>query len=244
MLQETKYKIEKAKRIISETLEKCKNPYLSISFGKDSVVMYWIVKQVKPDIQCVWFDGGKFDEYPDTYEFKDKLVNKWDMSLDIIYPKENLIEQWRKYGIPERRFDKAEQAYNRNFTNAFIEYAQKNNCDCAMIGMRASESKYRRFVVAKMGYLYYTKYDSLFHSLPVYHFQTQNIWDVIDGEKLPYHPIYDQTRFQRREDIRLGVLSETAYANRGTMTYMKYYYPALYNDLIRTIKEVKYYAAI
>ena len=51
-----KKKLRSAKQIIDEALETIKNPYMSLSGGKDSTVVYGLLRRLQPDIPAVWSD--------------------------------------------------------------------------------------------------------------------------------------------------------------------------------------------
>lgn len=64
---------------------------------------------------------------------------------------------------------------------------------------------------------------------------------MTDREKLPVHLVYSQTRLQKREDIRLGVLAETSFYRHGSLQHMKLYYPGLFNELCAMFPQVRSY---
>jgi len=46
--------------------------YVSCSFGKDSLTILYLARQIKPDIKVVHANTGV--QYPDTEEFKKKII--------------------------------------------------------------------------------------------------------------------------------------------------------------------------
>lgn len=234
-------KIDISLEIIRAFTEQAKNPYLSCSWGKDSLALLWLVLKVNPSIPVIWFDGGKFDELPETKALAQKVSESWHVNLTVVYPEKSLVEQWKAYGIPDARFTKQENEYTKQFVAAFQRETIRCGYDGHYLGMRAQESKYRRFVFSKRGHTYFVKGESLWRCNPLWDWQTDEIWRLIDGERLPYHPVYDQTMFQPREKLRLGVLAETCFGRKGALMHMKYYYPDEFNELCAMFPTMRTY---
>ena len=64
-------KIESSKRIIAEAIEKYPNTAVACSFGKDSMVVLALAREVKPDIPV--FAVMTPMKPPETFEFKNVL---------------------------------------------------------------------------------------------------------------------------------------------------------------------------
>lgn len=67
------------------------NIALSLS-GKDSLVVYYLIKEMCLDIDSVYCNTGL--EHPDILKFNKSL------DIEIIRPKKSFIEVWNKYGVP------------------------------------------------------------------------------------------------------------------------------------------------
>lgn len=57
--------IDLAKNYIRESLTSAKNPALLVSFGKDSMLLLEIAREVKPDISLLWF-GDKLSSFAES----------------------------------------------------------------------------------------------------------------------------------------------------------------------------------
>lgn len=70
--------------------------YLSLSGGKDSCVLLDIIKDVYPEIKCVFCNTGL--EFPEIQTHVKQLSEVYD--IDVVYPEQTFIETIRKNGYP------------------------------------------------------------------------------------------------------------------------------------------------
>lgn len=80
-----------AKRIIEKYLQRCFNPIVTCSFGKDSVVMLHLVRSVYNKIPVLFL---KEPFNPKKYQFANKLIEDWDLNVYDFAPSstDTLIE--------------------------------------------------------------------------------------------------------------------------------------------------------
>src|SRR3990167_7134478 len=71
-------KISFAKKLIRENLKKFPKNALACSFGKDSMVLLDIARQVKKDIKV--FSVLSDTEFDETLEFRDYIVKRWNLN--------------------------------------------------------------------------------------------------------------------------------------------------------------------
>jgi len=213
--------------------------YVSSSFGKDSLVLLWVVRRMGLRLPVIWFDGGLYDEHPETAGFVERVAALWDLDVHVAQPAIPLVEQWRRFGVPTGRGTKEDDAYTRQFVDAIHRVRDELGCDASLLGMRSDESLARRcYVFGRRGPTYYVQRDREWRCNPLWNWSTRDIWTLIDAEGLPVHPVYTQTRFRRREQIRLGVHAETAFAHWGALVEFRHYYPHLWNQLCAEFPEV------
>jgi 3'-phosphoadenosine 5'-phosphosulfate sulfotransferase (PAPS reductase)/FAD synthetase len=214
-------------------------PYVSMSWGKDSMVLLWLVRRLGLTLPVIWFDGGLYDEHPDTAAFAQAVCEHWGITMHIARPEIPLVEQWRRFGVPTGRATREDDAYTQQFVGALRRESERLGCDGALLGMRGDESVVRRaFVFKRRGHTYYVQRDRTWHCSPLWNWSTSDVWTLIDDAHIPVHPVYRQTRFQRREQIRLGVHAETAFAHWGSLAHFRHYYPHLWNQLCLEFPEV------
>ncbi|ANP79336.1 phosphoadenosine phosphosulfate reductase [Vibrio crassostreae 9CS106] len=91
-------KIEMTKKRVREWYDHWDGDvYLSLSFGKDSFVLYDIIKSMNIEIPSVFSNTGL--EMPEIVKFGREII-KNDPSIEEIRPKKHFKEVWEKEGIP------------------------------------------------------------------------------------------------------------------------------------------------
>lgn len=229
--------------LIERFLEQCRDPAVSISFGKDSMLMLWLVRQVDESVPVVWFDGGKFDEWPETYAFRDRVVEEWGLDLITVRPRLSLVEQWRQYGVPWKRGSREEAAYTREFQHALDSEAHRRGWGGQFVGMRAAESPTRRRLLYCRGPVYYAVTRDLFVCCPLWNWSTGDVWLATDAYGIPVHPIYTMDPARRRETVRLGTMAETCLAGTpGALATFRRRHPGLFNELAAQFPELRDHA--
>jgi 3'-phosphoadenosine 5'-phosphosulfate sulfotransferase (PAPS reductase)/FAD synthetase len=66
------------KERIIKALEGAGNPIIFCSFGKDSMLLLKIAREVKPDIPCLWF---RHDLLPTQKEFAERIICDWNLTV-------------------------------------------------------------------------------------------------------------------------------------------------------------------
>jgi len=101
MLRYLKTKLKKCNEIIESGLGAMKEPYLSLSWGKDSTLLMHLVLQQKKDIPCVYINSGY--ALPDAYEYRDMMLNKYDINYIEIQNQTDYIELCKEIGLVASR---------------------------------------------------------------------------------------------------------------------------------------------
>jgi hypothetical protein len=97
--------MEKARQIIREVLAGATNPAVFCSFGKDSMLLLSLVREIKPDVSVLWFrSGGRED-------FAKRVIMDWDLDVwswepaDVyVLPNENGLSVVREQSFGLQRF--------------------------------------------------------------------------------------------------------------------------------------------
>ena len=88
------------KKMILQQIEKYmsqhSNPVVACSFGKDSLVVLHMVRQINPDIPVIF--NNTLSEFPDTLLFKRQLQEKWTLNLVEAKP----LDGWNFWKIVDR----------------------------------------------------------------------------------------------------------------------------------------------
>jgi hypothetical protein len=76
--------MEEARRYIRESLSQAKNPSLLVSFGKESLVLLKLVREIKPNISLFWF-GDKLSS------FAQSIIKDYELTVYSYAPADRYI---------------------------------------------------------------------------------------------------------------------------------------------------------
>ena len=196
-----------AKQRIEEHIGKHNNPAISCSFGKDSVVVLHLVKQLGCNIPVV-FNNTKV-ERRETLQLKRQLVKDWDIDLIEVFPSANwtfwkIVEE---YGFPVGgRNNLAAQRCCYYLKKKPMKEAQtKHQWDLLIDGLTAAESKQRYFTFRDYGYYRYNKKNKVYKLSPIWDWTPGMVWDYIEQNNLPYNKFYDKELPQYPEMTKRGL---------------------------------------
>lgn len=240
MIKVTSNKIKKIDSIITESLSKCKKPYISCSFGKDSTVMLWRALQINSNLPVVFMNSGYY--LPDIYAFRDYLISKWDIKNYVeINSNIDYMDFCKNHGLYiERKQIYSDKKSTKKKKDRFNEFAIKNGYDSCFVGVRADESKARTWMIKKYGHIYTNRQD-ITKIYPLAYCKINDIWDIINENNLPYCEIYDKTGIMKRNDIRSSGWLTTIGAKNGKILWLKKYYPEYFNKLQKEFPIVRSY---
>ena len=101
-----RYRIHEAIQIIENGAAKISKPYISCSWGKDSLTLLKLTLQVKPDVMVVFMNSGY--DLPDLYDTRDKLLKQWHIENYTEIPSPiDYISLFEQYGM--RNIDRMEE---------------------------------------------------------------------------------------------------------------------------------------
>jgi len=224
-------RVVSAQNIIHDALTALKRPYVSFSGGKDSLVILHLIRKESPDIPVLYVDQGM--EYPDTYDYVGKIQKEWDLNLTWEYPEMNLWELYDKGGFlnPDKPTDPLirKRFSNTVFYDPIKHFSDRINADGFFMGLRADESHDRKLNYLTRGFAY-KKADGLTAVQPIADWSVKDVWAYITSNELPYNPIYDKTKFEERNKLRVAPFGLGGWhVSLGSYVFMKYYYPELWN---------------
>lgn len=214
--------------------------YASFSGGKDSLVVAHLIRRVHPDCPLVWVNQGESAEWPDCVELIHHLRGQgWN--IVELCPVRGLWQLYLDLGIPlDGRMTTTldAQINQRLIYDPLEEYQERHSIKGYAWGIRKQESRGRRQYLLSKGELYQRK-DGLWVCSPVGFWSTQEIWQYIDQERLPYPAIYDQLG---RFDFRNGPPIGTTGVNWGRLALLRQRCPQIWQQLVERFPEVQYYA--
>ncbi len=226
-------RVNLSRDLIRQFLSKCKKPYLSWSGGKDSTTMLWLTLKEKPDIEVIYFDADSC--LPDGWEYMQRLIKEWDINFRVVKTCP-ILDVLAEYGIDYQGID-----YQTMKATVYepVNQLVSEGYDGSLIGIRAQESRGRNWGKMKCGPLFWSKGYGMWECWPMLYWRKEEIWLYIDHYGMPYHPAYDKTRFDAREDIRVSYWAGETKRTYGRYVWLKYYYPDLFDKLAERCPEVK-----
>ncbi len=223
-----------------------RSPYVSISWGKDSTLLLWLVYRVAGlRLPVVHFASPT--PLPDEMAHRASVLAEWDVDYREVPPSRTVaeyIDLMHEIGLPGISRTKAQQdrAVEALKKKRGLATAAEMGADGVIWGVRAEESRGRTWN-AKMRGALYLHADGLWRCSPLIWMKGVDLWQIIDHCEIPYSPIYDKTLFCPRETLRSGGwLTLDGAADRGRVAWLRYYYPEIFNRLAQEFPEVRSYA--
>ena len=165
-------KVDKALEVIREALA-IGPAYVSVSWGKDSVVMLHLCQQIQPDILTFFSDGFFMDSYDNFTEVMDEYC--YEYPTNLIVDRQSKTEAITGYNSPM-----AVVAAKRTESLPPVVF----------LGLRIEESRNRRMSLLKYGPIH--QYKSGNHrACPLSTWKAPDIWAYTCHCNLPYLKSYD-----------------------------------------------------
>jgi phosphoadenosine phosphosulfate reductase len=178
-------KVDRALATIREALL-IGSAYVSVSWGKDSVVMLHLCQQIQPDILAVFLGHSEQDLISNFSDTEKRYCEKHKTNYQPIY-----LSQ-----IQEKTYDPVR----------LKTVLSKIDKPLAFIGMRAEESINRKRSISRYGLIH--QYKSLnYRACPIAYFNWQDIWAYTIKYDLPYLEAYDlipRSSPQSRTSLHFG----------------------------------------
>lgn len=160
-------KVNSAKKLIKTYINKYPRNGTAISFGKDSIALAHLVKEIKPD--ALFFAILADTEFPETLSLRDRLVKDWNLIykeyIFVNNPSKGLEECCR--GVKVEKFKEV-----------------VCNLDCWFSGIRKDEG------LTRSHFQYVEEMDGLVKVNPILDFTEKDIWRYIAVHGLPVNPLY------------------------------------------------------
>lgn len=217
-------RLDQARSIITKAKDLDLVGYVPFSTGKDSTVVYHLVKEQYPNITGVWSDDEWF--LPESLEYFERMAAKSDIRRirTTAWHTDWLTTSGEWSGIPE--------------------YAKVNlNAGVVFLGLRQEENSYRRIHLRKFGSLFFAQSDDCWHCNPIHNWTWRDVWAYIVSFGLDYNEAYD-----RLEEIgveperqRIGPLAVERVLGYGQLAILKRGWPELFNEFAKKHPEAREY---
>jgi len=173
-------KEELSRIIIQHVLDKYNNIFTACSFGKDSLVVAHLARQVKKDIPFIGIDTGY--EFPETLTFAEELIKDWQMNFTWAKPSAEDVGQIEdKYG---EEFTMDGQPKCCAMKLPAIE-KHLPNYEAWITGLRRDETEERQNLDIIVN-------GKIVQVNPIAFWTKDDVWQYIKDKGLKYHPLYDQ----------------------------------------------------
>jgi phosphoadenosine phosphosulfate reductase len=199
---------------------------VACSFGKDSVLVLYLVREQYPDIAVVHCNTGV--EFLETLSFKEQMVNQWSLNYHEAKPNTTYGKIVSKYGLPGIRLKDGEREpkccyYLKNLPGRLMY--ESLGTKCIFTGITASESRNRFFLSKRCGDYYQHKDPKelgRWKCHPIMDYTESDVWDAHSILGISHNPFYD-----RCPGDRVGCAPCTAYI--GWFRKMPYQSPKWFN---------------
>lgn len=174
---------ENALNFIKKVIEKHGDKvYVSCSFGKDSLTILYLARQIKPDIKVVHANTGV--QYPDTEEFKKKIIREWHLNYVEVNPDISFWEIAEHYGLPTTDKRLCTKWLKQVPISVFIE---ENNYEAVILGTRKDESQIRQSSAKSQ-----TIENQIYKYNPILDWLDIDIFEYAKIRGIPLNPIYNK----------------------------------------------------
>lgn len=198
---------EKSIYIIRETKAKFNKLAMLWSMGKDSTTMLYLCKKAffgNIPFPAIYIDHGK--DFPETYQFRDKIVKEWNVNLLIAkaQPKKDKISKTTEGLNKAEALKKLMKGHD--FKALIVSIRRDEH------GIRAKERYFSpRNKDFTWNYLnqppeiwnYFSEFKNASHTRvhPLLHWTELNIWQYIKEKNIPINPLYLSKNGKRYRSI-------------------------------------------
>ena len=210
---------------------------VSCSFGKDSLVVLALAREVLPDIPVLWANTGV--EFPETVKFARKLAEEWNLNLIECKPVKTFWQCVEEYGFPWPRKIRLKNGTKAPGTPRCCYYmkelpmrkaVEELGIEATIDGVRAEESYNRKWAIIRHGVQVFVKKKGYWFIHPIAYWTSSDIWRFIEENSLPVNPLYDKIE-------RIGCITCTAHF--GWEKQMATVSPGLYRLIMRKMRELE-----
>lgn len=231
-----KFKMSESKAIwwAKEALKKSKNPYLSLSGGKDSVALLAIVEEAAKELNrdyVLWshISDASFPGTIETIKIAAQKVNRKHIIWEPDFSAFDVVGKQSKVKFGKKGY----------FFDSIADFAK--DYDLVFTGTRAAESKRRKEAFKFNGHIFKTTVPSeILRCDAIAHFTIDDVAACIAKYQMPIHPIYEK-RALSNLPLRLGYITSLDLMDRDTVVFIKTNYPKEFLKLQNAYPAVRRY---
>jgi len=229
-------KVEAAKEIIEEALQRMEYPYVAFSAGKDSTALLHLVRSAAPSTIAVWSD----DEWnlPETAALVEQTSNCHYIAARVQHAEWFTSWEADNPALPEGTIWVDAPA-----NDGLQTFACQQGYDGAFIGLRADENSRRRRYLKHYGALHFAKKSGAWQCNPLAWWSVDDVWAYIHTRALPYNAAYDKLTQMGVpiERQRTGPMAQGRVLGYGQIAILKQGWPELYNRFVDRYPEARSY---
>lgn len=218
--------LEEARGAVRQWVAACRRPVVSVSGGKDSVLLLSICREIAPGIEAIRADPP--NPLPDREQHVADVVTwsggRWHV---VDYPWD--VEAVLAGDVP--------YPHDRKVT-VLSAYQRVAGFDGVATGIRASESRQRAISVARHG-LVLRRADGVWSCRPLARWSALDVLAEVERRDLPLNPVYRHTAGIARLDYE-RLRDGTWWPHTGghevqVEEWINRYYPSVYPSFVRAV---------
>jgi 3'-phosphoadenosine 5'-phosphosulfate sulfotransferase (PAPS reductase)/FAD synthetase len=209
-----KNKVIRANNLIMRALENSTNPAIAFSSGKDSTVVYHLVKDIAPDIDA--FHNDHEFMLKESKDYMDRIGN-----VKIIKYEDHHCE-WFVTNLGE---------------------SDSTDYDTVFLGLRGEENNYRKTYIRVNGLYHYTGKYNQYSCSPIGWWTIHDVWAYIFSTGRDYNKAYEIMNDNGipPKMQRIGPFANKLAMQYGQIATLKRCFPDDYNRFIKRFPEAKGY---
>jgi len=227
-------KIETAINLTKIVLAKHEKPVVACSFGKNSMVVLHMVRQLNPNVYVLF--NNTLMEYPDTYEFKRTISEKWRLNLIETKPLRTFWWVVENYGFPlfsRKGYKDASKNCCRHLKEyPIVRILHRYRFDLYFTGLTRHESRLREFSAKKYGNYFYSKTFHHWKCHPIQDWTDEDVWEYHMIYNIPHNSLYDK-KSPNGFNLRTGCWCCTIPIKYGKIEFLRMNYPSLWRSLLK-----------
>jgi 3'-phosphoadenosine 5'-phosphosulfate sulfotransferase (PAPS reductase)/FAD synthetase len=229
-----KWRVEQARRRITDWLKMVERPYIAFSTGKDSTCVLRLVREQAPETPAVYFDAD--------CSFPESAAMLAETDNIIVYPAlEPLLDTFRRFGGFEGGPELERETMRTTVWEPIKRLLKEFDFDGCAYGLRAEESHGRATHAQVRGAVFQYKRDGLWGCQPIHDWTYDDVWAFIVSENLDYCGVYDKMWDMPEDDQRLSYWAGETKRRWGRWAFLKRNYPSLFNRFATEFPEVREY---
>lgn len=232
-------KITSSLSILNNFQNQVKNPYISVSFGKDSIVCLHLTLQCNPNIKVVWVNRGEGGDIEDIQRVIKWYKDNYNINLIELKTGYSILDLYRKSSI---EYMEHNLSITKMLKKSFNDFNLVDKTDGIIWGIRAEESFKRTWLVKSKGVINKEK-SGITKCTPLAYWKSEDIWAYIYHNKLAYLDWYDicSKNDYDREKLRYSNWAGIFAMERGRFLEIKRFYPKLWQKLQLICPEIRTY---